>query len=90
MLTVVEQKQHTAVSKGSDETGKRILGAHFQAEHSGNRARYQASVAERRQIDQPDAMFVFGDHSLGDGEGDRGLADATGSDNRDEALLREL
>jgi hypothetical protein len=90
MLTIVEQQQHTAVSKGSNETGKRILGAHFQAEHCGNRAWYQAGVAERRQIDQPNTLLISTDHPLGDGEGDRRFADATGPDNRDKTLLRKL
>ena len=57
MLAIVEQQQHPAVSKGSDQAGKRIFGADFQAEHGRNRARHQARVAERRQIDQPDAVL---------------------------------
>jgi hypothetical protein len=90
MLTAVEQHQHAAVSQGCDEIGKGILGAHFQTEHGGYRAQYQAGVAEWRQIDQPDALLISADHPLRDGEGDRGLADAAGPDNRDEALPREL
>ena len=90
MLAGVEQQQHTVVSKGSDEAGKRILGARFQAEHAGNRARYQAIVVERRQIDQPDTVLISIDHPFGGGEGHGGLSDAAGPDDRDEALLRQL
>jgi hypothetical protein len=43
-------------------------------------------ISERRQIDQPDAMLVAGDQALGYGEGDRGLADAPGADDRHQAL----
>ena len=60
-----------------------------EAEHGRNRARHQARVAERRQIDQPDAVFVAGDHALGDREGDRGLADPSGPDDRHQALARQ-
>jgi hypothetical protein len=61
----------------------------FQTEHGCNRARHQAWVAERRQIDQPHAVFVIGDHALGDGEGDRRLADTTRPDDRHQALARQ-
>ena len=89
MLAIVEQQQHSLVSKTSDQPGKRILGADFQAEHRRNRARHQARVAERRQIGQPHAVFVIGDHALGDGEGDRRLADTTRPDDRHQALARQ-
>ena len=86
---IVEQQQHPIVSEGSDQGGKRIFGAHFQTEHGRNRARHQAGVAERCQVDQPDAVFVVGSHALGDGEGDRGLADPSGPDDRHQALARK-
>ena len=89
MLAIVEQQQHPLVSKASDQAGKRILGAHFQAEHGRSRARHQAGVAERRQVDQPDAVFITCDHALGDGEGDSGLADTAGPDNCHQALVRK-
>ncbi len=89
MLAIVEQQQHAVVSKGSDKGGKRIFSADFQTEHGRNRAWHQAGVAERCQVDQPDAVFVAGDHALGDGEGDRGLADTSGPDDRHQALARK-
>ena len=90
VLAIVEQQQHPIVPEGGDQAGKRIFGADFQAEHGRNRARHQARVAERRQIDQPDAVLISADHALGDGEGDRGLADAAGPDDRHQALARKL
>jgi hypothetical protein len=89
VLAIVEQQQHPLVPEAGDQTGKRILGADFQAEDRCNRARHQARVAERRQIDQPHAVFIALDHALGDGEGDRGLADAAGPDDRHQALARQ-
>ncbi len=86
MLAIVEQQQHSPVPKGGDQAGKRIFGVDFQTEHGGNGPRHQARVARRRQIDQPDAVFIIGDHALGDGEGDRGLADAAGPDDCQQAL----
>jgi len=35
-------------------------------------------------------VFKSADHALGDGEADRGLANAAGPDDRDQALVREL
>jgi len=49
----------------------------LKAERGPDRARHKVSISERCQIDQPDAMFVFGNHSLGDGEGDRRFADTS-------------
>ena len=89
MLAVVEQQQHPVVSKGSDKGDKRIFGEYLQTQHGRNRARHQAGVAEGGQVDKPDAVFVAGDHALGDGEGDRGLADTSGSDDRHQALARK-
>ena len=89
VLAIVEQQQHPLVPEAATRPGKRIFGADFQAEHGRNRARHQARVAERCQIDQPDAVLIAGDHALGDGEGDRGLADASGPDDRHQALARK-
>ena len=47
---------------------------------------YQTRVAERRQTDQPDAVFIARHHALGDGKGDRSLADPAGSDDRHQSL----
>src|SRR5260370_42219833 len=58
----------------------------FRSEHGRNHARHEARIAERRQIDQPDTVFIIGNHALGDGEGDRGLADAAWPDNCQQPL----
>jgi len=89
MLGVVEQQQHPFVPDGGDQGSKRIVGAHFQTEHGRHHTRRQAGVAKRCQVDKPDAVFVVGGHALGDGEGDRGLADTSGSDDRHQALARK-
>jgi hypothetical protein len=36
----------------------RMFGADFKAENGGQRARHQAGIAERGQIDQPDAVLI--------------------------------
>jgi hypothetical protein len=81
VLAVVEHQQHPLVLQTGDQAGQRIFGADFETEHGSQRARHKARVAERRQIDQPDAMLTGGDQRLGHGDGDRGLADAAGPDN---------
>ena len=66
-----------------------MLGADFETEHGSQRARHKARVAERRQIDQPDAMLTGGDQRLGHSEGDGSLADPARSDDRDQTLARQ-
>ena len=65
------------------------VGANFQSEHGRNRARHQARVAKGRKIHQPDTVFRAGDHALGDGQCESGLADTSGSDDRHQALTRK-
>src|SRR6185369_5378127 len=89
MFAVVEQKQHPLVLEAVDQAGQRIFGADAEAEYGGNGARPQARIVERRQIDEPDAVFVAGNHAFGDRESDRGLADAAGTDDRHHALARQ-
>ena len=89
MLAVVEEKEHSVVSDGSDQAVNRIFGGDLKAEHGRNRARHKARVTERCQVDQPDSMLVFCDHSLGDGEGGRRLADTSGPDDCHQALARQ-
>ena len=72
---IVEHEQHPIVPKRGDQGGQWIFGADF-----------QAGVAERPQIDQPDAVLISADQLLGDREGDRGLANATRPDNRHQVL----
>src|SRR6185295_13954731 len=61
----------------------------LKAEHSPDRAWHKVSISERCEIDQPDAVFVSADHSLGDSEGNRGLADTSGPDHRHQPLPRQ-
>ncbi len=48
----------------------------------------RGSPSGARSISQT-PCFIIGDHALGDGEGDRGLADAAGPDDRHQALARQ-
>ena len=48
--------------------------------------RHEARIDKRRQISQPNAMFIIGDHVFRDREGDRGLADTPGSNDRYQPL----
>ncbi len=86
MLASVEQQQQPLIPETCDQGGKRILSVDFQPEYACNCARHQAEVAEPRQINEPDAVFIFRDHPLGDGEGDRGFANTPRPDDRHQAL----
>jgi hypothetical protein len=88
--TRVRHASTTANCAPSDQGGQWIPGADFQGKHGRNRARHQSGIAERRQIDQPNAVRISADHPLGDGETDRALANAAGHGNRHQALAREL
>jgi hypothetical protein len=58
----------------------------FQTKHRRNGADYQTGMVERRQIDQPYAVLLGGDHPLGNGKRDGSLADTSRPNNRHEAL----
>ena len=76
MLAVVEHEQHVLIAQPSDHAGKRAFGVDFEAEHGSQRARHEARIVERRQIDQPGATLVVHEQRLGHGQSNRGLADS--------------
>src|ERR1700751_5322406 len=89
MLAVMQHEEHTPVSEGGDQATNRVFAMNLKAEHGPDRARRKSSVSDRCQVDQPDAVFIFADHSLRDGEGDSRFADASWSDHGHEALPRQ-
>ena len=86
MLAIVEQQEHPIVPKGGDQAGKQVSSMDFHAERSRYGTRHEVRICKRRQVDQPDAMFIIGDHVFRDGKGDSGLADASGSNDRHQPL----
>jgi len=74
VLAVVEHKQHPLVPKRGNQAGKRSFGMNLEPECGSNRAWHEERVADRRQIDQPDAMLVDADLFLGDSDGDGRLS----------------
>ena len=89
MFAIVETQQQPPVSEGGDKAGKRVFGTHFQTKHRRDGADDQTGIVEWREINQPCAMLVGGDHLLGNGECKRGLADPTGANDRHQALARK-
>jgi hypothetical protein len=89
VFAIVEHQQHPTVRQGGQQARKGIFGADLQAKHHGDRARYQPRIAQRREIDQPDAVLISIDHPLGDSEGDRGLTNAARPDDCHQALARK-
>ena len=53
--------------------------------HPGDRRHHQGGIGERRQIDEPDAIGEALGHLLRGGNRQAGLADATGTDQRQQA-----
>ena len=86
MLAIVEHQHQPAIPERSDQARNRIIGVNVEAEHLRDGTGDQPRVGERRQIDKPDPMFMGVDRGLGRGEGDRGLADAAGPDNAQQAV----
>jgi len=81
VLAIVEHQHQPAIPERSDQARNRIIGVNVEAEHLRDGTGDQSCVGERRQIDEPDPMFISVDRGLGHGEGDRGLADTPGPDN---------
>ena len=60
------------------------------AKRRGDRLRHQQRIAQRRQLNEPDAVCVhFGDAG-GELQGKARFADATRADQRHQALARQL
>ena len=64
--------------------------AGLQAEPGRERARHQARVEQRREVDETDAVLVGPGQPPRHREGDRGLADAARPGDGDEALVRQV
>ena len=60
-----------------------------EAERGRYGARHEARIGKPRQVDQPNAMFKIGGHVFRDGEGDRRLADTSGSSDCYQPLARK-
>jgi hypothetical protein len=90
VLAVVEDQQDRLVAQVGDEVRRRVVGLDRQAEDRGQRGRGESRIGERAEIDEENLAREGLDQVVGDGDGDRGLADATGAGDRDEALRREV
>ncbi len=90
VLAIIEQQEHPLVPEICDQTWERVLGANLEPKHGGKRGRNEVGVTDRCQINQPDAMLMNLDQLLGHGESDGGLADATGSNDAEKSVARQL
>jgi hypothetical protein len=90
MLATIQNQQHFLVAQMRDQRRDRVVGPRRHAECGHDRAGQQFRIADRSEIDEAD-IVAKGRHLRGcERKRDRGLADATGPDQRHEAPLRQL
>jgi hypothetical protein len=83
VLARVEDEQQAAVAEVREErVPLRGLGLVGQPEPAGDRVRHQLGVALRGQLDQAGPVRVPGSGRLGGAQGDAGLADPAGPNQR--------
>jgi hypothetical protein len=86
VLAIVEKQQRPPVSEGGGQSREGVIGTDFQTKRCRDGANDQTRIVEWREINQPYAVLVGGDHLLGNGERGRCLADSPRPDNRHETL----
>ena len=89
MLTIVEQDDEVAGPQRLDDAGERILDQRRCGQGGGDRGGHQVGVGDRGEVDETDVL-VSDRAAMGDGQRHAGLADAAGSDDRDQACGGEL
>ena len=90
MLASIEDQQNALVAQICDQIGRRIVRLDRQAEHRGDRRRHQVGIAEHAEIDEQHRAGESFDQMMSDRYRHRGLADAAGADDGDEARSVEL
>src|ERR1700730_7556810 len=89
VLAIVEHEHHLLVAQGGDHTGERGLVADFETEYRGKCGGHKGSIPEWRQVDPPDPMVVVTYQVVGNGEGDRGLANPSWANDGKKPVLRQ-
>ena len=88
MIAAVEHDENLLVSKKSNQSGGWVLGANGEPKHERQRAGHKQRVGKGSKINEPNSISVGRDQSMGNGQGDGGLAASTRSDDCDEAPQR--
>jgi hypothetical protein len=87
MLAIVEHNQHVAAAQERNEAWERVFRQDADPECGCKSCRYQFAVGEGREIDGAYAVWQPRAHVVGNGQGDRGLADTSRARDGDETLL---
>jgi hypothetical protein len=86
----VAPAEHPPVPQMGQQAGQAVVGWYRQSQHGRACARQQPGVRDPRQIEKGDAIGIRRRKLAGDRNSDRGLADATRPDQRDEPSLRKF
>jgi hypothetical protein len=89
MLAIVQHNQHVAAAQQRHEAWERVFRQDADPECGCKSCRYQLAVGEGREIDEAYAVWQPRAHAVGDGQCDRGLADAPRARDCDQPLLRK-
>ena len=90
MFAIVQHDQHLALAQMGQQAGHRVMRRHGHAKRRGQRQRHQMPLGHRRQVDKADAVGMAALHAHRQRHRHRGLADAAGADNAEQAHLRQL
>src|SRR5215469_6283250 len=89
MLAIVEHYQHVTGAQQRHEPWERVFRHDADTERGCKGCGYQFAVGEGREIDEAYAIWQPWAHPVGDGQCNRGLADASRARDCDETLLRK-
>jgi hypothetical protein len=91
MLAVVQDEESVTVSREDSDPFRNVLPVHRrQADRQRDAGVDLLRARDGREIDEPHIGSEVGGGRVRDGQGDRRLSQATGTDNRDEAAPSEL
>lgn len=90
VLAVVDHQQYLPFSQAVDQTSLRIAFWRGQIKQRRQMRADQRGIGNGRQVHQADAVAILVEQLFGDAQGDGGLADAAGTDQRDAASARQL
>ena len=85
MLAGVEDQKDSLVPEVGDQAGCGVVGVHHQPQLRGHGRGHQAGIAQHAEVDKDRSTRERGRQVVPDRHRDRGLADAAGADDGDEA-----
>ena len=90
VLAAVQNEENLLVFEKRHQHVGRIFRTNRDAERGGEGARNKRGIAERRQIDEIDAILKSGEREIGDSQRDRRLSNSARSRYRDKSMFQQV